>query len=165
MIMITATTYFSNHIMIRSQVTLARAITLIGHAGAVIPPDARLFEVRSPSQVALVPDHIIFNINRALVPRQPMPSRHGIYERDNGQCAYCGKDLSLAASTLDHVLPQSRGGLSTWENLVNSCAPCNQRKGGRTPQEARMKLLIRPFRPKVRLRSGDQSMAYSRFSG
>jgi hypothetical protein len=148
MIVITATTYFSNHIMIRSQVTLARAIALIGHAGAVIPPDARLFEVRSPSQVALVPDHIIFNINRAYVPRLPMPTRRGIYERDAGRCAYCGKDISPEASTLDHVLPRSLGGQSTWENLVNCCVRCNQRKGRRTPQEASMKLLIRPFAPK-----------------
>ncbi len=149
---ITATTYFSNNVMIRSQVTLRRAVALVGHAGAIVPPDAGLFEVRSPSQVALVPDRIIFNINRAFIPRPPQPAKRGVYERDGGQCAYCGKWLPFAAATLDHIVPQSLGGPDTWENLVNCCVFCNQRKGGRTPEQARMKLLVRPFAPKVRLR-------------
>jgi hypothetical protein len=152
MVMITATTYFSNNVMIRHQVTLARAVTLMNHASAIIPPDAGLFEMHSPSQVVLVPDQIVFNINRALVPHMPQPTKTSIYKREDGQCAYCGRWIPFAAATLDHVLPQSLGGRSTWENLVNCCLRCNQRKGGRTPEQARMKLLIRPFTPKVRLR-------------
>ena len=69
MVMIFATTYFSNNVMIRHQVTLGRVLTLMDHPRAIIPPDADLLEVRSPNQVHLVPDHIIFNINRAFVPR------------------------------------------------------------------------------------------------
>jgi hypothetical protein len=152
MVMITATTYFANNVMIRHQVSLARAVTLITHARAIVPPDADLLEVRSTSQVVLVPDQIIFNINRAFVPHPPMPSKRGVYARDEGQCAYCGKWMPFTTATLDHVVPQSLGGPSTWENLVNCCARCNQRKGGRTPEQARMKLLVRPFTPKVRLR-------------
>jgi hypothetical protein len=152
MVMITTTTCFSNQIVIHRQVTLARAISLLDHASAVVPPDADLFEVRSPSQVMLVPDRIIFNINRAFIPRLPQPAKRGVYERDQGLCAYCGRWIPYAAATLDHVVPQALSGPSTWENLVNCCARCNQRKGGRTPEQARMKLLFRPFKPKVRLR-------------
>lgn len=60
-------------------------------------------------------------------------------------CAYCGRKTSEL--TLDHVLPRSRGGQSTWENLVSACQPCNHRKSDRTPEEAGMKLLRKPARP------------------
>ena len=152
MVMIIATTYFSNNIMIRHQVTLARVVSLMDHPRAIIPPDAGLLEVHSPSQVILVPDQIIFNINRAFVPRPPMPTKQGIYDRDRGRCAYCGKSIPLTAATIDHVQPLSQAGESVWENMVTCCVSCNQRKGSRTPEQARMKLLIRPFTPKVRLR-------------
>jgi hypothetical protein len=152
MVMITATTYFSNNVMIRHQVTLARVIALMSHPRAIIPPEADLFEVRSPSQDFLVPDRIIFNINRAFVPRPPMPTKRLIYDRDGGMCAYCCKSISYTDATVDHVIPLSQGGESTWKNLVNCCCSCNQHKGSRTPEQARMKLLIRPFQPKVRLR-------------
>ena len=152
MVMIIATTYFSNNVMIHRQVSLARAISLMDHTRAVIPPDAELLELHSPSQVVLVPDQIVFNINKALVPRLPQPTKRSVYERENGRCAYCGKWIPFSDATLDHITPQSLGGETTWDNLVNCCLRCNQRKGGRTPEQARMKLLFRPFTPKVRLR-------------
>jgi 5-methylcytosine-specific restriction endonuclease McrA len=127
-------------------------MTLIDHTCAVIPPDAGLLEIRSPTQVVLVPDQIIFNVNRAFIPRLPQPTKRGVYERDKGTCAYCGKWIQISAATLDHVIPLRQGGKSTWENLVNSCSRCNQRKGGRTPGGAHMKLLFRHEIPKVRLR-------------
>ena len=152
MVMITATTYFSNNIMIRHQVTLARVVSLMEHPRAIIPPEADLLEVHSPSQVILVPNHIIFNINQAFVPHPPQPTKRLIYERDGGRCAYCGKHVPPSASTVDHILPLSQDGLSIWENLVNCCISCNQRKGNRTPEQSHMKLLFHPFTPKVRLR-------------
>ncbi len=152
MVMIAAKVYFSNNVMIHHWLSVGRALTLLDHAGAVIPPEAALYELHSPSQVVLVPDQIIFNIDRAYVPRPHQPTRRGVYERDQGCCAYCGRAMLYSEATLDHVKPLSAGGESTWENLVNCCTACNQRKGGRTPEQARMKLLIRPFTPKVRLR-------------
>jgi 5-methylcytosine-specific restriction endonuclease McrA len=59
------------------------------------------------------------------------------------RCGYCGG----AASTIDHVLPRSRGGANTWENTVAACGRCNGRKGNRTPAEARMPLRRAPWRP------------------
>jgi 5-methylcytosine-specific restriction endonuclease McrA len=74
-------------------------------------------------------------------------SRFNIYARDNNTCQYCGRRLPRIELNLDHVKPRSRGGMSTWENVVCSCHSCNRRKGGRTPEEARMLLINRPQRP------------------
>lgn len=71
-------------------------------------------------------------------------SRKNILKRDNNSCLYCGSREKL---TIDHVIPRSRGGDDSWENLVSACTSCNHRKGNRTPREAGMKLLSKPFRP------------------
>jgi HNH endonuclease len=155
MVMITSTTYFSNNILIHHQVRLSQVLMLMDHPHVIVPPDADLIEVHSPSQVILVPDRLIFNINRAFVPHLPQPTKRLIYARDEGRCAYCGKGISLADATVDHILPLSQGGRSTWLNLVNCCTSCNQHKGNRTPQQAHMQLQFQPFMPKVRPLQGD----------
>ncbi|GIV59160.1 HNH endonuclease [Rhodocaloribacter litoris] len=71
-------------------------------------------------------------------------TRKNILRRDHFRCQYCGSRERL---TIDHILPRSRGGPDTWENLVAACVPCNNRKGNRTPEEAGMSLRRRPFRP------------------
>ena len=73
-----------------------------------------------------------------------MISRKNVLRRDGHSCQYCRSRDRL---TIDHVLPKSRGGKDTWENLVAACVPCNNRKGNRTPEEAGMTLLRKPFRP------------------
>ena len=76
---------------------------------------------------------------------RPRLTRREVFQRDQERCQYCGRrggDL-----TLDHVLPKHRGGPHVWENLVTACRECNHKKGGRTPQEARMELLKQPARP------------------
>jgi len=75
-------------------------------------------------------------------------TRENLMVRDGHACQYCGKKPSLRELNIDHVLPRSRGGPDSWENLVTSCMPCNLRKGWRTPDEANMRLLRRPFQPK-----------------
>jgi 5-methylcytosine-specific restriction endonuclease McrA len=75
-------------------------------------------------------------------------SRHNIYARDNNTCQYCGVQFPRSELNLDHVVPRSLGGTSTWENIVCSCLSCNRRKGGMTPQEAGLRLLRHPRRPK-----------------
>ena len=74
-------------------------------------------------------------------------TRLEIFKRDQYTCQYCGKETRHL--TLDHVIPRYRGGQHTWENVVSACVPCNRRKAGRTPQEARMKLIRRPSQPRV----------------
>lgn len=75
-------------------------------------------------------------------------SRRNVMFRDAHQCQYCGKRPPLRELNIDHVMPRSRGGQDTWENLVTACQPCNLRKGWKTPEEANMRLSRPPFRPK-----------------
>jgi 5-methylcytosine-specific restriction endonuclease McrA len=70
-----------------------------------------------------------------------------ILRRDNYRCQYCGRQSRRL--TLDHILPQHRGGGYTWDNLVAACPECNRRKGGHTPAECGMNLLRQPFEPKA----------------
>lgn len=75
-------------------------------------------------------------------------SRTNVFARDNYTCQYCSKQPRTSELNLDHVIPRSRGGATTWENVVCSCVPCNLKKGRRTPDEANMKLLRQPSRPR-----------------
>jgi 5-methylcytosine-specific restriction endonuclease McrA len=82
-------------------------------------------------------------VKRPLAPRRL--TRREVFNRDRQICQYCGdtaRDL-----TLDHVLPRSRGGGNSWENVVSACVRCNHRKAGRTPREANMRLLREPGPP------------------
>ncbi len=75
-------------------------------------------------------------------------NRRNIFARDGNRCQYCGRRFPTSELSLDHVVPRSRGGDTTWENIVCSCVKCNVRKGGRTPVEANMRLVRVPYRPK-----------------
>lgn len=75
-------------------------------------------------------------------------NRRNIYARDTNHCQYCGKKFPTSELTLDHIVPRTQGGKSSWTNLVCACVACNSRKGGRTPHEAHMKLLRKPFQPR-----------------
>lgn len=83
------------------------------------------------------------------VPRQSLRfNRRNVFARDGNRCQYCGLQFPMSELSLDHVVPRSRGGTTSWENIVCACVACNVRKGGRTPQEARMDLIRLPARPK-----------------
>ena len=93
--------------------------------------------IRVPSVIRLLEYRRIPHQTRAL-------SRKNILLRDRNSCQYCGEILASSDLTLDHVVPRSRGGLSTWENLVACCHSCNRRKGNQLPIEANMKLIREP---------------------
>lgn len=83
------------------------------------------------------------------VPRQRVRlNRRNLFARDGGKCQYCGKTFPTSELSIDHVVPSCRGGETTWENVVCACVKCNVRKGGRTPEQAGMKLAKKPVRPK-----------------
>src|ERR1700689_2614196 len=83
------------------------------------------------------------------LPRQDVKfNRRNIYARDGNRCQYCGKRIPTTELSLAHVVPQSQGGRSTWENIVCCCVKCNVKKGGRTPEQAHMPLVVRPVKPK-----------------
>jgi 5-methylcytosine-specific restriction endonuclease McrA len=104
-------------------------------------------DIRSVSVVIKAP--AVVRLLRFFRPgrRSPPLSRGNILARDNFQCQYCSRELTVKEATLDHVVPRSQGGKTTWENIVCCCAACNRKKGGRTPKEARMALLSKPVRP------------------
>jgi 5-methylcytosine-specific restriction endonuclease McrA len=83
-----------------------------------------------------------------------------VHERDHWTCAYCGRSVSKTPpcsallATVDHIMPVSRGGASSWTNLVSACRECNGRKADRTPDEAGMPLRFAPFDPAVAYRVG-----------
>jgi 5-methylcytosine-specific restriction endonuclease McrA len=85
----------------------------------------------------------------AFVPefRAPTMERQLVFRRDRHICAYCGEVFRESELTLDHVVPESRGGKASWSNLVAACRVDNGRKGCRTPEEARMPLLYVPYAP------------------
>ncbi|MEX2671011.1 MAG: HNH endonuclease [Phycisphaeraceae bacterium] len=90
-------------------------------------------------------------------------NRRNIYARDHNICQYCGSRFPTNELTLDHVKPRTQGGDSSWQNLVCACVACNSRKGGRTPEQARMDLIRRPFKPRrnpvISLRLGQAKYA------
>jgi 5-methylcytosine-specific restriction endonuclease McrA len=82
------------------------------------------------------------------VPRQRVRlNRRNLFARDGSRCQYCGKSFITSELSIDHVIPCCRGGGTTWENVVCACVKCNVRKGGRTPEQAGMKLFKKPVRP------------------
>ncbi len=101
------------------------------------------FRIRIPRVIVLM----LFD----RMPRKEVKfTRHNIFERDKNTCQYCRKHLDRKDLNLDHVIPRDKGGLTTWENIVCSCIPCNTRKGNRLPHEVQMKLIRKPERPKWR---------------
>lgn len=83
------------------------------------------------------------------LPKQAVKfNRRNIFARDNNQCQYCGRRFATAELSLDHIVPRSQGGVSTWDNIVCACLKCNVRKGGRTPRQAHMALIRKPEKPK-----------------
>ncbi len=87
-------------------------------------------------------------------------NRRNIFARDDNRCQYCGKRYSTVELSLDHVIPRSRGGRTSWDNIVCACTRCNAKKGGRLPEEAGLSLIKKPIKPRrspvihLKLRSG-----------
>jgi 5-methylcytosine-specific restriction endonuclease McrA len=98
------------------------------------------------------------------LPRQTVKfNRRNIYARDANRCQYCGRHLPTSELSLDHIVPRSQGGKTSWENIVCCCVKCNVRKGGRVPEEAGMRLITKPTKPKrspvITLRLSNQKYA------
>ena len=104
--------------------------------------------VRTARSIIRVPT-VIVAVNFAKVPKKrPKLNAHNIRLRDGNRCQYTGRALRPDEGNLDHVVPRSRGGMDTWENLVWSAKDVNQRKADRLPHEAGLKLLTTPRAPK-----------------
>jgi len=124
-----------------SIITGRRALTMVtkGVCTVVVPTSIRVCPgVYLPSVIRLME-------YKRIPYRTQQVTRKNILVRDGYRCMYCGTRKDGSELELEHVIPKSRGGKNTWENLVAACAPCNRRKNDRTPEEAGMKLIHKPL--------------------
>ncbi len=121
-----------------------RAFILVYMEKAELVEEYESKQIRSIE--AVFPHPSIIRLKRYIyIPYRTIPlSRKSIYLRDNHTCAYCGTHKNL---TIDHIIPKSRGGKDTWLNLITACEKCNLKKGNKTPEEAKMPLLFKPYKP------------------
>ena len=171
--------------------TVREAIGLVakGSARIIEPQTFETFDLLTWADVsrakALAPDGVIRSVKLALLPPEVIVlttydglgeksvvfSRRNLFKRDRYTCQYCGSQPGPEELTIDHVMPKSRGGASTWENCVLACVDCNARKANKTPAEARMHLRKVPRKPswkalaavspKIRLESWDKFLAHA----
>lgn len=130
-----------------SVVSWRKAITLLILGKAeLIEEQGRL--VHSATRAYKLPS-VLRLIRRVSVPPHRVQfSRSNVYRRDQYHCQYCEARFRREDLTFDHVLPRSRGGETSWTNIVTSCRPCNRIKGDRTPAEANMPLASQPKEPR-----------------
>lgn len=132
-----------------------RALTDVIRGRAEVVQCHETLQVRSMNSVWKIP-RIIRMLNGYVRSKQSrnVPllgmrlTKRNLWLRDEGKCQYCNVALILQKATIDHVVPKSRSGDHSWENLVLACGTCNLRKGSRTPNEAGMPLLKKPKQPK-----------------
>lgn len=122
-------------------VAARRALTLLtkGSALTEIPTETEIY----PG--IFLPSVIRLRTYKRIPIRMQMVTRKNLYVRDGYQCGYCGHKFHGDELTLDHIIPRSKGGGNSWENLISCCGPCNRKKADRTPNEAEMPLLRRPI--------------------
>lgn len=122
-------------------ITARRALTLVCKGAAVV-------EVPTNTEVYLgimLPSVVRLRSYKRIPVRMQVVTRRNIVLRDANRCQYCGKHFPTSELTLDHIIPKSRGGKASWDNLVSACSWCNRMKDNRTPEEAGMPLLHRPI--------------------
>ena len=91
---------------------------------------------------------MIILVNFDKIPRRSLHySKYHVFRRDKYVCQYCGLQTVREDLTIDHVVPRSQGGQTSWSNCVTSCEPCNSKKADRTPEQAGMKLRSQPIKP------------------
>jgi len=118
-------------------------------SGGNITDLPRTFEALRTGEAGVwkVPSVIRFLTRAVFCKRNVKFNRHNVWLRDKGCCQFCGTKTRMDEFTYDHVIPASRGGKTTWKNIVVACVPCNHKKANRTPDEAKMKLRRQPFQP------------------
>ncbi|MEI6232471.1 MAG: HNH endonuclease [Planctomycetota bacterium] len=152
--------------------TVRRALTLVFQDGAriVAPSDYSTYDfegwieasreaqsgrrIYSAATSICVPEVIVLTDFNGRFSKEVRFSRRNIFERDENSCQYCARKMDRTDLTLDHVVPRSRGGTSTWTNIVLACVKCNMKKGDRLLTEINMRLLKKPVKPSWATRVG-----------
>jgi 5-methylcytosine-specific restriction endonuclease McrA len=131
-----------------------RAFTLVYKGKAEVVPSEHSMsvwneELRTVSQSIKIPATIRmkYRINNKGAHKVPKFRKRVLFNRDGWKCQYCSQKLSYSEITIDHILPSSRGGPTSWTNCVACCKPCNKAKANKTPEEAQLKLLSKPVPP------------------
>ncbi|KAM3091219.1 HNH endonuclease [Phormidesmis sp. 146-35] len=138
---------FSKNYLPLARINIKRAIVLLvtGQAELLEYGSPRQWEVRSPSVVLQISEHIrLTSGNSERRWKIPPVGRRELFRRDNHTCQYCGTTKHL---TIDHVIPRSKGGTHTWDNVVAACERCNSAKGDRLLHEIGMVLNTKPKSP------------------
>jgi 5-methylcytosine-specific restriction endonuclease McrA len=139
---------FSTNYLPMSRINIRRAITLLisGRAEPLDLQDTKLvWELRSPSVTIEVPHHIRLKMSTAeRLWKMPSVSRRELLRRDGHRCQYCGSSKQL---TIDHIIPRSKGGTHTWDNVAIACETCNHKKGDKYLNETAMSLKTKPKSP------------------
>ena len=130
------------------RISWQRAVTLLFQNKIEVVEEYEDKDIRSVTMSIKMPAVIRFLNRIRRKKRQVKFSRENVYTRDNGKCQYCRHTVARHEATYDHVTPRSQGGKTTWENIVICCMGCNQKKGGRTPHQANMRLAVQPVKPK-----------------
>ena len=137
---------FSKQYLPLARINLKRAATLLV-TGRAEPLDFSVlsWQLRSPRMILTVPEHIRLTLDSAdRIWKVPPVNRREVLRRDQNTCQYCGSKKNL---TIDHVVPRSKGGLHTWDNVVIACAPCNGKKGDQLLSLTQMSLKRSPKAP------------------
>jgi 5-methylcytosine-specific restriction endonuclease McrA len=124
--------------------TVPKAFLLVYLNKAELVADSEKYQIRTIDRAYPSPSIIRLNKYVNVPYKSVILNRNNIFKRDDNACTYCGSPKDL---TLDHVMPKSRGGKTSWENLITACKRCNSKKGHQTPEEAKMPLNRKPFRP------------------
>jgi 5-methylcytosine-specific restriction endonuclease McrA len=138
---------FSKNYLPLARVNIKRAIALLvtGQAESLELSSTKQWEIRSPSVVLHIPEHIRLTSGNPERHWKVAPvNRREVFRRDHHTCQYCGSTKRL---TLDHVIPRSKGGTHTWDNVVAACERCNSTKGDRLLHETGMVLSTKPKAP------------------
>jgi hypothetical protein len=118
---------------------------------AKIQPSVDEEKISTVNMAFRIPEIIVLSKYEKMPKPKVHFSRRTLYKRDKMQCQYCGCKPGSEELTIEHVVPRSKGGLTTWENCVLACVPCNRKKADKTPAQAGMKLLREPKKPDMNL--------------
>lgn len=159
-------------------ITLKRAVSMLFTGKAVIINPSEAFatytwedwaklrlkdgedSIHSVRQQFKIPEVILLTDYDKMPRHQVQFSRRMIHKRDNWICQYCGQTVDSSEITIDHIVPRSKGGQTTWLNCISSCQKCNMKKGHRSLEEAHMKLIRQPKKPEFALFKVEKRFAY-----
>jgi 5-methylcytosine-specific restriction endonuclease McrA len=127
-------------------VPVQKAIVLLFLEKANCLSTYELLEIRTVSRSFEYPAVIRLNQYKSIPFKGVLLNRANLFRRDRGECQYCGSKRHL---TVDHIIPRSKGGKTSWTNLITACNRCNVNKGDKTPEQAGLILRSQPFKPSL----------------